>query len=86
MSAVDRLVPSVEDAEDRFNTVWFIAEQPCAFAGQSCLPCGLWWQAAENAAPALDMALSVGRRFDRDRQQAVWQAREDAALVRSVAF
>ena len=81
---IDHMIPSVEDAQRRFANR--LAVQGTAWHDVPCRLCRVIYQDAENAALALDLARSVGRRFDRQRQQAVWQAREDAALVRSVAW
>lgn len=77
------LIPSVAVAEAAYQ---FWAERARYDRHQGCHLCDLIWRQQEAASVALDNALSVGRSFDRARQQAIWQQREDAALRASVAW
>ncbi len=81
--AVDRLVPSVAEAEAQWR--WW-TERFRTYRHQGCPYCASIWQRQEAASLALDVALSVGRSFDRARQQAIWQERADEALVMGVAW
>lgn len=85
------LIPSADDAALDYEGAREMDAIWASFCGcrdrcHQCSPC--CWSAGRvsSAALALDNALSVGRRFDRDRQQAIWQQREDAALLKSVAW
>lgn len=83
---VDRLIPSVEDAALRFRH-WFTYSELGRQHGRRGAEMTAWVHPhVENAALALDMALSNGRRFDRDRQQAIWQALLDKRLRSEVAW
>ena len=90
MTTVDRLIPSVDEAAWDYvgaiaAVVWLDLRCWCR-GGPRCAYCCWADNQAEAASVALDMALSVGRSFDRARQQAIWQARADAALVAGVAW
>lgn len=85
------MVPSVEDAANQYAGTEYMRDIWASFCGcrDRCYQCASCCSAAavvDAAALALDMALSVGRQFDRAEQQRRWQAREDAALTASVAW
>lgn len=74
----DRMIPTVEDAAWWMRRAADVAEYPCVFNdGESCPICADEWQAVENAALALDMALaqaSDARRAEADeiRRSVAW--------------
>lgn len=71
--SVDRLIRSVERASTVFCVWCDLVSRPCLVAGPTCPTCGAGWQAVENAALALDMALaqaSDARRAEDDRLRA----------------
>lgn len=82
----DRMIPSVRLAQALFSVWLSIASRSCLVDGAACQECVVSWQVAEDMALSLDMALSVGRSFDRERQERIWQERLDAALVAGVAW
>lgn len=74
---------SVEEAAAEWK-FWAVGIHPCGELG--CETDALIPRMQQSWSVALDLALSAGRAFDRDRQQAIWQARLDETLVAGVAW
>lgn len=81
--AADRMIPSVDEAVEQWR--WW-TEIFRTYRHQGCPYCEAIWRRQEAASVALDMAMSVGRSFDRARQQAIWEESLRKTLVAGVAW